>query len=82
MGDLVNFNAWKKRKLAAAHQKDLEEIRELREMLSKQIEEMGEVETGPYMHSEEENSWMKRACEIMLCTLDGYSSWPIDSSDM
>ena len=37
---------------------------------------------GFYHLTEEEHEWMERMTKIMLTSLDGYRSWPIDSSDL
>ena len=86
MGDLVSLAAWKKRKAEEAHKKELEEIQALRVEISELIDELGGVEIGPYTSEEERDLWSKlgmdTAVQTMLSTLDGYSSWPIDSSDL
>jgi hypothetical protein len=86
VGDLVSLAAWKKRKAEEAHKKELEEIQALRVEISELIDELGGVEIGPYTSEEERDLWSKlgmdTAVQTMLSTLDGYSSWPIDSSDL
>ncbi len=82
VGDLVSLAAWKKRKAEEAHKKELEEIQALRVEISELIDELGGVEIGPYVSEEDKDLWSKLGMGIMLSTLDGYSSWPIDSSDL
>jgi hypothetical protein len=82
MGVLVNLAEWKKDRDAAGLAKDAEEIAKLRADVKRLMEDMGEPEVGPYMATEEENEWMQRMTEFMLKTLDGYSHWPEDSSDL
>jgi hypothetical protein len=86
VGKLVDLAAWKKRKAEEAHKKEMEEIRALKDELSTYLDDLGGVEIGPYVSEEEIDLWTKlgmdTAVETMLSTLDGYSSWPIDSSDL
>jgi hypothetical protein len=82
IGQLIDFVAWKKRKEEEAHRKELEDIRNLKEQVAYYLESMGEIETGPIYPEEDPESWSKRAIDSMLSTLDGYRSWPIDSSDL
>jgi molecular chaperone GrpE (heat shock protein) len=83
MGVLVNLNEWKRKKEEEAHKKELEEIVKLREELLAMMDDLGEVETGPYHDWEEsDESFAKRLTEIMLSTLDRFETWPIDSSDL
>jgi heme-degrading monooxygenase HmoA len=82
MGDLVDFNAWKKRKAEKEHEKEMDEIRSLKAELEKYIVEMGDVETNYYVHEEDQDSWLQRVLDMMITTRDGYGHWPIDSSDM
>ena len=72
MGELVNLAARKKRKADEAHQRELEDIAELREKVKELMEELGEPELGPYHLTDEEQGWMQRITQIMLTSLDGY----------
>lgn len=80
MGELVDFAKWKKRKADEAHAKELEEIAELREEIKQMMDDMGEPEIGPYY--ERESAFSQRLMDISIAYLNGYSTWPIDSSDM
>ena len=81
--EIVNLNEWKKKKEEEAHQKELEEIEQLREEVSQMLEELGEIDSGPYYDwDEHDRSFAKRLTEVMLTTLAGYNTWPIDSSDL
>ena len=82
MGELVDFVSWKKRKEEETIAKELAEIAELRAEVRRMMDDLGDVETGPYHLTEDEKSWMTRMTEIMLTSLNGYGDWPIDSSDM
>jgi hypothetical protein len=83
MGILVNLAQWRKKKEDEEHEREMSEIRALRARLDIELDELGDVVTGPYHMSENErDSWAKRAIEVMMPGLDGYSQWPIDSSDM
>jgi len=82
MGDLIDFNNWKKRKAAEAHAAEIEEIRALREELAEYIDGMEEMSHSPFLSPEDRASWTQRALDLVVTTLDGYSHWPIDSSDM
>ena len=82
MGVLVDLAQWRKRKEDENHEREMSEIRALRSKLNQYLDELGGVQTGPYVSEEERDSWTKRAIEVMLPVLDGYTSWPIDSSDM
>ena len=82
MGELVNLAAWKKKREAEAYASELAEIAELRAEVKRLMDDMGEPAIGPYHLDEDEKEWMTRAMKIMLTSLDGYSNWPIDSSDL
>ena len=82
MGVLVNLSEWKRKREEEAHAKELAEIQALRDELNAYLEQMGEPVTGPYMPEEEHDAWARRAISAMLTTLDGYTHWPIDSSDL
>ena len=82
MGILVDLSEWKKKKDEEAHQKELEEIRELSAQVSVYLDELGGIEIGPYASEEEQDGWSRRMWEVLSPVLDGYSHWPIDSSDM
>ena len=82
MGELIDFAAWKKSKEDEAHEKEMEEIRLLRAELSEHIAEMEDLETGPFISEEDRDSWSKRVVDIFSTMMDGYTHWPIDSSDM
>ena len=82
MGVLVDLAAWKRKKEQEAHEKELAEIKALREELDYYLEQMGPPETGPFMNDADADEFARRAISSMLATLDGYTSWPIDSSDL
>ncbi len=82
MGVLVNLAEWKRRKDEEAHQREIEEIRTLRAEVAAYLDELGGVETGPYISEEERDSWARRSIEVLMPVLNSYTSWPIDSSDM
>ena len=81
--EIVNLNEWKKKKEEEAHQKELQEIEQLREEVRQMMDELGEIESGPYFDwDESDRSSAKRLTEVMLTTLSGYNTWPVDSSDL
>ena len=82
MGILVDLAEWRRKKDEEAHQKELEEIRALRAEVAAYLDDLGGVEVGPYVSEEERDTWEKRAVETLMPILDGYTHWPIDSSDM
>ena len=82
MGDVVDLEEWRRKKDEEAHQKELEEIRALRAEVAAYLDDLGGVEVGPYVSEEERDTWAKRAVETLMPILDGYTHWPIDSSDM
>ena len=82
MGEVIDFAAWKKRKEDEAHEAEMQEIRDLQAELSEYIEEMEDLSTGPFVSEEDRESWAQRALSVLLPVLDGYTHWPIDSSDM
>ena len=82
MGVLVDLTEWRRKKDEEAYQRELEEIRDLRAEVAAYIDELGGVQTGPYVSEEERESWARRAVEVLMPVLDGYSHWPVDSSDM
>ena len=82
MGVLVDLAQWRKKREDEQHEREMSEIRALRTKLDDYLDELGGVETGPYISEEERESWAKRAIEAMMPVLDGYTQWPIDSSDM
>jgi hypothetical protein len=82
MGILVNLVEWKKKREDEALAKELSEIAELREEVKRLMTDIGDAETGPYQSTEEGRDWMLKMTNFMLTSLDGYSNWPIDSSDL
>jgi cell division protein FtsB len=82
MGELINFADWKKRKEDEAHEKEMEEIRQLQAELAAHMDEMEDIEPGPFISEEARDSWSSRALDVFSTVLDGYTHWPIDSSDM
>ena len=72
MGELINLARWKKKKADEAHEKELEEIRALKEELSAQIEEMGEIEVGPYMSEEEKKMISKELSSWIALDRSGH----------
>lgn len=82
MGELVSLKAWKKKKADEELKKEIEEINSLKEELSRYLEDMEEPQPMPYIPDEDYESWSKRIVSAMILSLDGYRTWPIDSSDM
>ena len=82
MGELIDFVAWKKRKADEEHEKEMEEIRMLQAELAAHMDEMEDLELGPFISEEERESWSRRALDAFSAVLDGYTHWPIDSTDM
>ena len=82
MGEVIDLEEWRRKKDEEAHQKELEEIRALRAEVAAYLDDMGGVELGPYVSEEERHGWSRRMWEVLRPALDGYSHWPIDSSDM
>jgi SpoVK/Ycf46/Vps4 family AAA+-type ATPase len=82
MGELVSLSEYRKRKEEEKHKEDMEEIRALQEQLSEYLDELGGPTTGPFISEAERKSWADRALSSMISALDGYSTWPIDSSDL
>lgn len=84
MGDLVSLAEWRRKKEEEAHQKELDEIERLRAELHSYIADLPEEAYGGMFVSEEDEveAFHQRIISSMLRTLDGYSNWPIDSSDM
>lgn len=82
MGILVDLAEWRRKKDEEAHQKEIEEIRALRAEVAAYLDDLGGVEVGPYVSEEERDTWARRAVETLMPILDGYTHWPIDSSDM
>jgi len=82
MGVLISLSEWRKKKEHEEHEREMSEIRALSAKLDGYLDELGGVKTGPYISEEARDSWAKRAVEVMKPVLDGYSHWPIDSSDM
>ena len=81
--EIVNLNEWKKKRDDEAHQKEIQEVEELREEVRQMIEELGEIESGPYYDWDESDRSLARIlAEVMLSSLSGYNTWPIDSSDL
>ena len=74
MGQLVNLLEWKK-------EKEEKEIEELRQQVREVMESMGPPEQE-FFSSQDESDFLSRMTSLMLTTLDGYSKWPIDSTDM
>ena len=82
MGELIDFAAWKKRKADEEHEAEMQEIRELQAEVAGYLEDMEDLSTGPFISEEDRESWAKRALSVLLPALDGYTHWPIDSTDM
>ncbi len=82
MGILVNLAEWKQQREKEAHEKELREIQALRDELNEYMREMGEPTLEPYVAEEDVNDRHSRLISTMLATLDGYTNWPIDSSDL
>lgn len=74
MGELVNLFEWKTKK-------EERETEELRQQVKDIIDSMGPIEPKFY-HVENDKDILSRMTSLMLTTLDGYSKWPVDSSDM
>ena len=56
MGILVDLAEWRRKKDEEAHQKEIEEIRALRAEVAAYLDELGGVQTGPYVSEEERDS--------------------------
>lgn len=74
MGELINLKAWKLKK-------EEREIESLRQQVKDIINTMGPIEPEFY-NVENDKDIVSRMTSLMMSTLDGYSKWPIDSSDM
>lgn len=75
MGELINLENWKQKREAL-------ELANLKEKVKALIAEIGEPETGPYHLEETDNEFISSAVRLMLGALDGYTKWPIDSTDL
>lgn len=74
MGELVNLLEWKKKK----EEKEIEDLRkEVRDIM----DSMGPPDQS-FFYEQDKDNFLSRMTSLMLTTLDGYSKWPIDSSDM
>jgi len=82
MDNVVDLAAYRKQKADEAHEKEMAEIASLRAELSEYLEELGDIETGPFRSEDEMDAWAHQAVTLMVTALDGYTGWPIDSSDM
>ena len=82
MGEVIDFAAWKKNKEDEAHEAEMAEIRALQAEVAGYIEEMEDLSSGPFVSEEDRESWAQRALSVLLPVLDGYTHWPIDSTDM
>ena len=82
MGELIDFAVWKKRKEDEEHEKEMEEIRALQAEVTACLDSMEDLSTGPFVLEEDREAFAARALQIMITALDGYTHWPIDSTDL
>jgi hypothetical protein len=82
MGELISFLGWKKRKECELHEKEMKEIRSLREQLVDHLEEVEDLDQGLFTSRDEKEAWAIQTLKIMITAVDNYKHWPIDSSDM
>ncbi len=82
MGELIDFAVWKKRKEDEEHEKEMEEIRALKDEVTACLDSMEDLSTGPFVLEEDREAFAARALQIMITALDGYTHWPIDSTDL
>ena len=78
MGILVDLAKFRR-------QREEKELEELRQQLTVAIERMGEPEIGPYyVEADDRAGLIDRVIEFVVSqrSLDGYSAWAIDSSDL
>jgi len=78
MGILVDLAKFRR-------QREEKEFEELRQKLAVAIERMGEPEIGPYyVEADDRAGLIDRVIEFVVSqrSLDGYSAWAIDSSDL
>jgi len=83
VGILVDLAEYRRTKVEEAERKELDEIASLKKELSGYLEDLGPIEPEMYVTKDDEvEAFHRRMIMMMLHTLDGYSDWPIDSSDM
>ena len=78
MGILVDLAKFRR-------EREEREFEELRQELAVAIERMGEPEIGPYyVEADDRAGLVDRVIEFVVSqrSLDGYSAWAIDSSDL
>jgi len=78
MGILVDLAKFRR-------EREEREFEELRQELAVAIERMGEPEIGPYyVEADDRAGLIDRVIEFVVSqrSLDGYSAWAIDSSDL